>query len=138
MGKTLQGSGGGGRRKLIEKWKESTWTLELKGDEIISKKRKPDNLILTTVKSKHAKLNEKLEETTKSLKELTNKVHVLEGSNKRLSTALKKKGESNCTRQKKPFSDCLAQYQRKNGEKLLKMLKQLYHLQKMKILYLLE
>ena len=47
MGKTLQSLGGPARNKLISKWKETTWTIELKGNEIVpSQKRKSEHVVL--------------------------------------------------------------------------------------------
>ena len=114
MGKHLQSLGGRGRMKVMEKWKETTWTLELKCDEIVphfNRKRKPEHAIIQSSKCKQTKLEEKLEETTKHLKDVTkttkhlkdvtNQLHLLEESSKRLSTALRDKGESTRTSRRK-------------------------------------
>lgn len=52
MGKSIQVQGGPGRKKVLEKWRESYWLLELKKNEIVppSRKRKPDNLIVKSCK----------------------------------------------------------------------------------------
>ena len=112
MGKLLQSLGGRGPMKVMEKWKETTWTLTLKGDEIVpylNRKRKPVHAlpIIQSSKCKQSKLEEKLEETTKHLKDVTNQLHFLEESSKRLSAALRDKGESTrMSRRKKALSDC--------------------------------
>ena len=93
----------------------------MKGNEIVpSQKRKSEHSILQSSRNKQAKLEEKLKETTQNLKDITNRFQLLEESSKRLSAALKEKGESKCTsRRKKPWADCSAQYQqKKNGERL--------------------
>lgn len=46
MGKAIQSAGGTGRARLIKKWKETTWTIDLKGNEMIPYLRKPDHVIV--------------------------------------------------------------------------------------------
>ena len=119
MGKLLQSLGGSGRAKVVEKWKETTWTLELRDNEIVCNsnwKRKPEHAIIQSTKSKQLRLEEKLKETTRSLKDVTNQLHALEESSKRLSAALRDKGEPSThstSRRKKAWSECSVQYQRK-------------------------
>jgi len=125
MGKTLQSRCGPARTKLIGKWKETTWTIELKGNEIVpSRKRKSEHVVLQSSRNKQVKLEEKLKETTQNLKDITNQFQLLEESNKRLSVALKEKGESKHTsRRKKPWANCSAQYQRKRRREIVRDVK---------------
>ena len=120
MGKTLQSLGGPARAKLTGKWKETTWKIKLKGNEIVpSRKRKSEHVIIQSSRNKQVKLQEKLKETTQKLKDVTNQFQLLEESSKRLSAALKEKGESKCSsRRKKPWANCSVQYQRKKRREI--------------------
>lgn len=110
MGKLLQSLG---RAKVLEKWKETTWTLELRENEIVchsNRKRKPDHAVIQSTRSKQLRLEQKLEETTRSLKDVTNQLHALEESSKRLSASLRDKGQpSSTSRRKKAWSECSVQ-----------------------------
>ena len=116
MSKLLQSLGGSGRAKVLEKWKETTWTLELRdtGNEIVchsNRKRKPEHAVIQSTRSKQLRL-EKLEETTRSLEDVTNQLLALEESSKRLSAALRDDGQpSSTSRLKKDWLDCSVQYQ---------------------------
>ena len=122
MGKLLQSLGGSGRAKVLEKWKETTWTLELRDNEIVchsNRKRKPEHAIIQSTTNKQLRLEEELKETTRSLKGVTNQLHALEDSSKRFSAALRDKGEpSSTSRRKKAWSDCSVQYQRKKRREI--------------------
>jgi len=66
MGKLLEPLGGSGRAKVLETWKETTWTLELRDNEIVrhlNRKRKPEHAVTQSTRSKQLRLEEKLEET---------------------------------------------------------------------------
>lgn len=54
MGKLLQSLGGSGHAKVLEKWKETTWTLELRDNEIVchsNRKRKPEHAVIQSTRS---------------------------------------------------------------------------------------
>jgi len=104
MGKSLQRFGGTGRRNLVEKWKKIEWTVELQAAEIVSRKRKPDNVIATASKDKCAKFEEDLKQCNKKLKDLMNEISCLKKSNKALSSALKSKGSMNTPPSRKKTS----------------------------------
>ena len=107
MGKSIQVQGGPGRKKVLEKWRESYWLLELKKNEIVppSRKRKPDNLIVKSCKKKCAEFEEKVKVIESQLKDITNKMRTLEKSNQNLSQALisKSGGESSVTKGGKSY-----------------------------------
>ena len=118
MGRRLQSLGGTGRAKLIDTWKETGWTVDLKPDEIVTRKRKADHLV-TRNREKVAKVDE----LNKKLNDLTNQVSSLENTNKELASALKNSARSGTlkqTRQKKPWSKCSKQYQRRVRKQLAK------------------
>ena len=57
MGKTLQSLGGPADKKLMDKWKETTWMIDLNDNEIVpSTMRKLDHVILQSSRNKQAKL----------------------------------------------------------------------------------
>ena len=58
---------------------------------------------------------------TQNLKDITNQFQLLQESSKRLSAALKEKGESKRTsRRKKPWVNCSAQHQRKRRREIVR------------------
>jgi len=123
MGKLLQSLGGSGRAKVLEKWKETTWMLELRDNEIVchsNRKRKPEHAVIQSTRSKQFRLEEKLEKTTRSLKDITNQLHTLEESSKRLSAALRDDGQPSSTsrRKRKPGRIVQSNTNVRNGEKL--------------------
>ena len=115
MGKAIQARGGKERIKLLNKWKESKWVLELKGNEFIvpNKKRKPDNPIIQSCKQRCEVLEKTIEETKLKLKEVSNKLESIEKSNKKLS-----KDINNRKRSTKPWSELSSQYQRAKKKQL--------------------
>jgi len=125
MGKLRQSLGGSGRAKVLEKWKETTWTLELRGtgNEIVchsNRKRKPEHAVIQSTRSKQLRL-EKLEETTRSLEDVTNQLLALEESSKRLCAVLRDDGQpSSTSRRKKAWSDidCSVQHQSKKRREI--------------------
>ena len=124
MGSSFQSYGGRGRAKLLEKWKITKWEVELKENEIISKlKRKPDNMILQSDKSKFAKLEQDINVANKKLKEVTNQYKALQKSCKTLSATVKAKGGKTSTpkaTKKKAWVECSQQYQRKRRRQIAK------------------
>lgn len=73
-------------------------------------------MIVQSCRNKCAKLEVELKEANKKLKDVTNQMHLLENSSKKLSAALKVNGGSRATvggRHRKAWSDCSSQYQRK-------------------------
>ena len=109
MGKSLQECGGTGRKNQINKRKQTEWTVELNASEIVSWKRKPDNVVASVPKDKCAKLQEDLKQCNQKLKDMTNEISGLKKSNKALSLALKCKGSGTGTtpsRKKKQWSKC--------------------------------
>ena len=92
MGSSLQMQGEGrGKSKLHEKWKQTDWVVELRKDEIVSRKRQPENLVPTR---KITKLEGELKESKAKLRNATNQIHLLEQSIKKLSSALAESGSS--------------------------------------------
>ena len=122
MGITLQSSGGRGRAKLLAKWKTTKWVVELKENEIVSKrKRKANDVIIQSNNSKIVKLQEEVNATNKKLKEVTNKYKALEKSCKVLSTALKADGgKITKSKVKKAWGESSRQYQRKRQRQIAK------------------
>ena len=115
MGKAIQARGGKERTKLLNKWKESKWVLELKENEFIvpNRKRKPDNPVVQSCKRKCEALEKTIEETNKKLKDVSNKLESIEKSNKKLSKKL-----NNKKRPAKNWSELTSQYQREKKKQL--------------------
>ena len=90
MGKAIQGQGGPGRQKLLNKWKDSKWILELDQQEIVPtiRKRKPNGFVVQSCKKKCVELEEKIQSIDNKLKNVTNKLNMVKKSNKKLSKAL--------------------------------------------------
>ena len=113
MGKSLQGCGGTGRKNQINKWRQTEWTVEINANKIVSRKRKPDNVVASVSKHKCAKFQEDLKQCNQKLKDMTNEIRGLKKSNKALSSALKCKVSGTDTtpsRKKKQWSKCSTQY----------------------------
>ena len=78
-------------------------------------------MIVQSCRNKCAKLEVELKEANKKLKDVTNQMHLLENSSKKLSAALKVNGGSRATvggRRRKAWSDCSSQYQRKKQRQI--------------------
>jgi len=118
MGKAIQTRGGKERVKLLNKWKESKWVLELKENEfiVLNRKRKPDNPVIQCCKRKCEALEKTIEETNKKLKDLSNELESIKKSNKKLSKTLNKKSSSQGPA--KPWSELSNQYQRVKKKQL--------------------
>lgn len=119
MGKAIQILGGKERLKLQNKWKETKWLLELKGDEVIpvAKKRKPDNPVIQSCKKRCHELEKKVNDVSTKLKDVTNQLESLKKSNKRISKVLSMKGSDHqqsqkTTRHTKRWSEYSSQYQK--------------------------
>ena len=115
MGKAIHGLGGTERKKKYERWRESTWVVELKGNEIILpanlKTKHPKNTIL---KAKRTKLEEELDIANSKIKDLTNRNSQLEKSCDELSKSIATEGEtSNTTRKRRPWQEYTPQYRNK-------------------------
>ena len=54
MGRAIQRLGGYGRSKLLDKWKETKWNIELEKNEILPRKRKPDNALIELAEKRYA------------------------------------------------------------------------------------
>ena len=63
MGKAIQTRGGKERTKLLNKWKESKWVLELKENEfiVLNRKRKHDNPVVQCCKQRCETLEKTIE-----------------------------------------------------------------------------
>lgn len=87
MGKAMHKLGGRGRTTQIETWKGTTWTIDLKQNEIVhkSRKRKAENVLVQNQVKKIALLKEDLESCRQSLKDANKKIKEAEEANKRLS-----------------------------------------------------
>ena len=95
MGNNLQSQDGGrGKHKLLEKWKQSVWVIELTKDEIpvASRKRQSESVVGT--KTKLTRLEGELKESKAKHCDTTNQIHLLEQSTKKLSYALAESGIS--------------------------------------------
>ena len=118
MGKAINGLGGTARKKKYEQWRESTWVVELKGDEIILpanlKIRHPKNTILN---AKHTKLEEELDVANSKIKDLTDRNIKLQKSCDELSRSTAVEAEtsamSNTTRKRKSWQEYTPQYRNK-------------------------
>ena len=79
IGKAIQALGGKERVKLQNKWKETKWLLELKGDEIVpvAKKRKPDNPVVQSCKKRCHELEKKVNDVSTKLKDVSNQLKSL-------------------------------------------------------------
>lgn len=116
MGKALQTAGGTGRGKLLNNWKQTKWLLELKDTEIVptSRKRKADHLVVRSFQQKHAKLEEKFNETNSKLRDISNELESVKKANKNLSVALatNSSGVSHTPKRYKTWEEYTPQYKR--------------------------
>ena len=100
MGQSLQSlSGSRGKCKQLEKWKQTNWVIELRKDEMVSKKRQSESPAESKIKL--AKLENELKESKAQLRDATNQIHFLEQSTKELSCALAESGSSRTKRKRK-------------------------------------
>ena len=113
MGRSLQSLGGSrGKCKQLEKWKQTNWVIELRKDEIVSKKRQSENPAESKIKM--AKLENELKESKAKLCDATNQIHFLEQSTKELSCALAESGSSKTKRKRrKHWPEYSKRYKRK-------------------------
>ena len=113
MGQSLQSlSGSRGKCKQLEKWKQTNWVIELRKDEMVSKKRQSESPAESKIKL--AKLENELKESKAQLRDATNQIHFLEQSTKELSCALAESGSSRTKRKrKKRWSEYSKRYKRK-------------------------
>ena len=114
MGKSIQTQGGPGRQKLLNKWKESKWTIELHKEEIVptKRKRKPNGFVEQSCKRKCAALEEQIQSIDNKLKDVTNQLDMVKRSNKKLSQSLISKNgvQSKQKRNSKSWSEYSIQY----------------------------
>ena len=114
MGKAIRGGGGTKLHNLKKWWKLTKWKIGFSDDELIPysvENKKQQNPVIVSALKRHATLEDKLANTTKKLKEVTNQLQVLEKSQKRLSESLLDNGNKKTKR--KAWSDCSVQHQRK-------------------------
>ena len=116
MRKVIHGLGGTARKKKCDQWRESTWLVELKGDEIIlppnCKIKHPNNAIL---QAKQTKLEE-LDVANKKIKDLSDCYITLEKSCNELSKSIVlEEGASatSTTRKRKSWPEYTPQYHKK-------------------------
>ena len=108
--------GGRGRAKQIEQWKETNWPVQLNECEIVpkSKKRKAENVLIQNQVKKIAVLKETSEGCQQSLKAAHKQIKKTEESSKNLSLSL----THNTSTHNKSWSECSAQYQRKQKRQI--------------------
>ena len=116
MGRAMHKQGGRGRADQIDKWKETTWSLELHPNEIIpkTKKRKAENIFVQSQVKKTARLQQNLENCQQSLKAANMKLQKVEEKHKQFVTSLGPK----VTKHNKSWSEYSAQYKRQQKKQI--------------------
>jgi len=102
------------KNNLKEWWKLTKWKIEFSDNEIIPYSvvdKKQESPVIVLALKCHAALEDKITDTTKKLKDVTNQLQVLKKSQKRLSETLLDSGNKKPKR--KACSDCSVQHQRK-------------------------
>ena len=82
MGRAIQRLGGYGTSKLLDKWKETNWNIELEKKEILPRKRKPDYALIESAEKRYAACKNELTTCRKELQTVTNQLSLLQKSNK--------------------------------------------------------
>ena len=81
IGKMLHSLGDSqGKTKILNKWRETSWVINLEWDEIIhypNKMGEKDSIVIISLKAKCEKLKQHLKELDEKLKEATNKCEQL-------------------------------------------------------------
>ena len=116
MGRAMHKQGGRGRADQIDKWKETTWSLELHPNEIIpkTKKRKAETIFVQSQVKKIARLQQNLENCQQSLKAANMKLQKVEEKHKQFVTSLGPK----VTKHNKSWSEYSAQYKRQQKKQI--------------------
>ena len=92
------------------------WKIEFNENERSNKKQA--HAIITTVTTRCKALESKLEQSNEKLKEVTNQLKDLEKSNARLSDAVRGTIQPRSKCKRKAWTECSAQYQRRQKKKV--------------------
>ena len=108
--------GGRGRATQIETWKGTTWTIDLKQNEIVpkSRKRKAENVLVQNQVKKIALLKEDLEKYQQLLKDANVQLKKAEEATARLTSSL----TPSVSKPNKSWSEYSAQYKRKQKKQI--------------------
>lgn len=118
MGRAIQRLGGYGRSKLLDKWKETKWNIELEKNEILPRKRKPDNALIESAEKRYAACKNELTTCRKELQAVTNQLSLLQKSNKKLSSSLKRHNPSISKGKRKSWTEYTSRYKRMKTKQL--------------------
>ena len=113
MGRAIQQLGGYGRSKLLDKW-----NIELEKNEILPRKRKPDNALIESAEKRYATCKNELTTCRKELQAVTNQLSFLQKSNKKLSSSLKRHNPSISKGKRKSWTDYTSRYKRMKTKQL--------------------
>ena len=113
MGKAMYKLGGRGRATQIETWKGTTWTIDMKENEIVpnSKKRKAENVLVHNQVKRIAQMKADLEAYQKLLKDANAQLTKAEETTARITSP-------RVVKHNKSWSEYTAQYKRKQKKQI--------------------
>ena len=101
-----------GDQNWLDKWKDTKWNIELEINEILSRKRKPDNALIESAEKRYAACKNELTTCRKELQTVTNQLSLLQKSNKKLSSSIKRHNPSISEGKRKSWTEYTSRYKR--------------------------